>query len=142
MRRNFWKVFAVAAGAGVFALVATSAFGQQKEDKAHTGVLTPNPGKNKKEDANQRTIEGLVTDEAKNPVQGAVVQLKDSRTMQIRSFITQVDGTYHFAGLRTDTDYELTAKASEKSSSTKRVSSFESRKTVTVNLALDKTEKK
>lgn len=141
MRRNFWK-FTVVAGAGVFALAVTSALGQPKEDKAHTGVLVPNPGKNKKSDANQRSIEGLVSDDAKNPVQGAVVQLKDSRTMQIRSFITQVDGKFHFAGLRTDTDYELTAKFGDRLSSTKRVSSFESRPTVTVNLPLDKTEKK
>jgi hypothetical protein len=150
MRKNFSKWFAVAAGAGLVVLTARSVFAQQssagaqqKEDQAHTGVLTPrNQNQDKKDETNQRTIEGLVSDDAKNPVAGAVVQLKDTRTMQIRSFITQIDGTYRFAGLRLDTDYELSAKFSEKASGVKRVSSFESRKTVVVNLPLDKTEKK
>lgn len=148
MRKNFLKVFAASLALGTFALLAfaqqsqPNAGAQQKEDSAHTGVISRVPAKGSKEDANTRTIEGAVTDEAKNPVSGAVVQLKDARTLQIRSFITQAAGTFHFAGLRLDTDYELSAKAGDKISATKRVSSFESRKLVTVNLPLDKTEKK
>ena len=34
------------------------------------------------------------------PVANAVVQLKNTKTLQIRSFITQGDGNYHFTGLR------------------------------------------
>ena len=44
-----------------------------------------------------------------NAVVGAVVQLKDTKTLQIRSFITQDKGEYHFAGLSTNIDYELKA---------------------------------
>jgi hypothetical protein len=146
MRKNFVKVFAVGAGVGAFAAAVfaqqSNVGAQQKEDKAHTGVVSRPAAKDGKDEANQRTIEGLVSDDAKNPVTGAVVQLKDTKTLQIRSFITQLDGMFHFSGLRLDTDYELTAKFSDKSSATKRVSSFESRKTVVVNLPLDKTEKK
>lgn len=146
MRKNLVKVFAVGFGLGAFAVAVfaqqSNVGAQQKEDKAHTGVVGRAPAKDNKDEANQRTIEGLVSDDAKNPVPGAVVQLKDTKTLQIRSFITQLDGMFHFSGLRLDTDYELTAKFSDKSSATKRVSSFESRKTVVVNLPLDKTEKK
>jgi hypothetical protein len=146
MRKNL-RVFAVGFGLGAFAFAAlaqqSNVGAQQQEDKAHTGVVSRAPGKDtNKDEANQRTIEGLVSDDAKNPVVGAVVQLKDTKTLQIRAFITQLDGMFHFSGLRLDTDYELTAKFSDKSSATKRVSSFESRKTVVVNLPLDKTEKK
>ena len=42
----------------------------------------------------------MVTDAANQPVAGAVVQLKNTKTLQIRSFITQDDGNYHFAGLQ------------------------------------------
>lgn len=93
---------------------------------------------NKKEEANARTIEGTVLDAANNPVPRAIVQLKDMRTLQIRSFVTQPAGDYHFAGLRMDTDYEVKATLGDQNSATKRVSSFESRKTVTVNLQLEK----
>ena len=41
---------------------------------------------------------------------GAVVQLKDTKSLQIRSFYTQKDGSYHFAGLSTNIDYELRAE--------------------------------
>ena len=40
---------------------------------------------------------------------GAVVQLKNMKTLQIRSFITQTDGTYRFFELSPDVDYELKA---------------------------------
>ncbi len=87
---------------------------------------------------NQRTIDGIVQDAARNPVPKAIVQLKDLKTLQIRSFVTQADGTFHFAALKMDTDYELKATSEDLNSPTKRVSSFESRKNVTVNLQLEK----
>jgi len=43
----------------------------------------------------------------RQPVNGAVVQLKNTKTLQIRSFITKDDGTYHFYDLSPDIDYEL-----------------------------------
>ncbi len=53
----------------------------------------------KNEDTTTRTVEGTVTNAANQPVAKAVVQLKNTKTLQIRSFITQEDGSYHFAGL-------------------------------------------
>ena len=41
------------------------------------------------------------------------MQLKDMRTLQVRSYITLDDGQYHFSGLRIDVDYELSAKSGE-----------------------------
>ncbi len=97
-------------------------------------ALAQNPNK----EGNQRTIEGVVTDSNRGLVAKAIVQLKDMKTLQIRSFVTQAEGAYHFAGLRMDTDYEVKASLNDKTSDTKRVSSFESRRTVTVNLQLGK----
>lgn len=89
-----------------------------------------------KGDVNTRSVEGLVTDNAGNPVPGAVVQLKDSKSLQIRSFYTQKDGKYHFAGLSTNVDYELRAEHNGASSGSKTLSSFNGRKVATVNLKL------
>jgi hypothetical protein len=94
--------------------------------------------KNKDEDANTRTVEGVVTSENDMPVSGAVVQLKNTKTLQIRSFFTEDNGTYHFNGLSPDIDYELRATFQGASSGAKTLSSFDSRKKATINLKLNK----
>ncbi len=63
----------------------------------------------KNDDTTTRTVEGMVTNAGNQPVAKAVVQLKNTKTLQIRSFITQDDGSYHFAGLSTDVEYQLKA---------------------------------
>ena|ERR1700736_3409705 len=88
------------------------------------------------EDPNTRSVEGVVTDAAGKPIQGAVVQLKDSKTLQIRSFYTTQDGGYHFSGLSTNVDYDLRAEHNGASSGTKTLSNFDNRKTATINLKL------
>jgi hypothetical protein len=88
------------------------------------------------EDPNTRSVEGIVTDAGNKPVEGAVVQLKDSKTLQIRSFYTTQDGAYHFSGLSTNVDYELKAEHNGASSGTKTLSNFDSRKAATINLKL------
>jgi hypothetical protein len=94
--------------------------------------------KNKKEDPNLRSVEGVVLGLDQRPFPRAIVQLKDTRTLQVRSFVTQENGEYHFAGVRTDTDYELQAMFEDLKSGTKRLSTFDSRKTATVVLQLEK----
>jgi hypothetical protein len=66
-----------------------------------------------------------------------VVQLKNMKTLQIRSFITLDDGTYHFFELSPDVDYELKADFRGASSGTKTLSSFDSRKKAIINLKLN-----
>lgn len=94
-------------------------------------------GKKKGKDLT-RSVQGIVTSAEDAPVKGAVVQLKNTKTLQIRSFIAQDDGSYYFHGLNPDVDYELRANYQDASSSTKTVSSFDSRKDVVINLKLDK----
>ena len=91
----------------------------------------------KEEDSSARTLQGTVLD-GETPVQQAVVQLKDSRTLQVLSFITKEDGAYHFANLKTDIEYEVKATHGGLSTDWKRVSIFDTRKVVVVNLRLEK----
>ena len=49
--------------------------------------------KKKGEDENVRSVAGVVSDPSGKAVEGAVVKLKDTKTLRIRSFITQNDGT-------------------------------------------------
>jgi len=85
-----------------------------------------------------RTVQGTVTDAAGSPVDGAIVQLKNTKTLQIRSFVTQQRGAYYFHGLSPDVDYEVRADYQGASSPTKTMSSFDSRKEVAINLKLEK----
>jgi len=88
----------------------------------------------KKENANTRSVQGVVQDGADNALEGAVVQLKDTKSLQIRSFITKADGAYHFHGLSRDIDYELKADHKGKSSDSRRLSNFDSRNQAVLNL--------
>jgi hypothetical protein len=90
-----------------------------------------------REDPNVRSVDGVVEDPAGKPVEGAVVQLKNGRTLQVRSFITQRDGTYYFHGLSADVDYELKAEYQGSASPSKTLSVFDSRKKPRVNLRLE-----
>jgi hypothetical protein len=94
----------------------------------------------KKSEPTTRNVRGVVTDAGDVPVTGAVVQLENMKTQQIRSYITKEDGSYSFFELNTDTDYKLRAelKSAGTSSGTKTLSSFDSRKQVVINLKLDK----
>jgi hypothetical protein len=91
----------------------------------------------KDENANMRTVQGVVRDTQGTAVNGAVVQLKNTKTLQIRSFITRDNGSYYFHGLSTDVDYELRADFSGTTSGEKTLSSFDNRKLAVVNLKLE-----
>ncbi len=91
----------------------------------------------KKKAENTRSVQGTVTVADGSLVNGAVVQLKNTKTLQIRSFITKDDGTYHFYDLSPDIDYELKADYQGASSSTKTLSSFDSQKQSILNLKLN-----
>jgi hypothetical protein len=66
-----------------------------------------------------------------------VVQLKNTKTLQIFSFITRDHGAYYFHGLSRDVDYELRADFDGASSGTRTLSSFDTRKQPVVNLKLE-----
>ncbi len=94
----------------------------------------------KKGDDQTRTVEGVVSSPDDAAAVGAVVYLKNLKTLQIRSFITKPDGTYYFHGLSPDIDYEIRAESKSEglSSPTKTLSSFDSRKQAIINLKLSK----
>ncbi len=103
-----------------------------------SGLCLLQAQKNKDEMGNQRSVQGTVTDAGGNAVNGAVVQIKNTKSLQIRSFITKEQGAYYFHGLSPDVDYELVAEYQGASSPKRTLSSFDSRKQAVVNLKLNK----
>ncbi|MGH9646644.1 MAG: carboxypeptidase-like regulatory domain-containing protein [Bryobacteraceae bacterium] len=81
-----------------------------------------------------RSVSGIVTDQNGNPVKGAVVLIENTAVLRIRSYITQDDGKYHFAGLYRDVDYRLKAKYNGWAGQAKTLSEFDSHDARVINL--------
>ena len=94
--------------------------------------------KKDKEDVGKRSVQGIVTDNDSSPIEGAVVQLKNAKTLQVVSFITPKDGMYRFHGLSKDVDYQLKADHNGASSGTRTLSSFDTRTKAVMNLKIAK----
>ncbi len=103
----------------------------------NTGFLSAQSAK-KGADTPGRSVQGVVSSADGSVAAGAIVQIKNVKTLQIRSFITQDKGEYFFNGLSQDVDYELQAISHGVNSSTKTLSSFDSRKQAVINLKLEK----
>jgi hypothetical protein len=93
-------------------------------------------GQKKNKAPEEKSVSGVVTDAGGSPVPGAVVQLKNLKTLQVRSFIAKEMGEYYFQGLATDVDYELKADFNGKSSGPRQLSSFDSHTEAKINLQL------
>ena len=93
--------------------------------------------KEKREEALKRPLEGLVMDASENVLAGAVVKLKDLKTLEVRSFITKEDGKYYFYGLNINNDYEVQASFSGTSCKPRTLSIYDSRKKPNLDLKLD-----
>jgi hypothetical protein len=91
-----------------------------------------------KREAQLRTVHGVVVDKSENLVSESVVFLKNTRTNVVRSSYTDNTGKYRFSGLDPNADYEIHAEKEGLQSATHTVSSFDSRKDVSLTLKIDK----
>jgi len=86
---------------------------------------------------NQRVLMGVVTDKNDQPIPNAVVYLKNEKTLNVRTFFAQKDGSYRFPQLERNVDYEVYAEIDGKRSDTKTVSQFDDRAAPHVNLKIN-----
>lgn len=108
---------------GLVALAATALFAQ---------------GNPKGKESQLRTVRGTVVDKEDGPVDGAVVYLKNSRTQDIITHLSDTDGTFRFSGLDLNVDYEIHAEREGMTSSTRSISNFDTRKEFVLTLKLDR----
>jgi hypothetical protein len=101
------------------------------------GVSTGFAQNQKKGDTGVRSVEGVVSTADESPAVGAVVQLENTKTQQIRSYITKDNGKYVFFDLSTEVDYKLKADHNGATSGSKMLSSFDGRKQAVINLKLN-----
>lgn len=86
----------------------------------------------------QRIVEGKVTDHENAPIKGAVIYLKDGRTLSVKSFIADDQGQYRFGQLTQNTDYEIWAEHDGKKSAVKSISSFDNKNHFYIDLKVSK----
>jgi len=84
-----------------------------------------------------RTLSGQVMDGSDRPVAGAVVYLKNTKTLAVKTFIADNSGGYRFPSLSPNVDYEIYAEANGRRSSTKILSSLDSRQNPSINLKIN-----
>ncbi|HKV23130.1 MAG TPA: carboxypeptidase-like regulatory domain-containing protein [Candidatus Acidoferrum sp.] len=101
-----------------------------------TVATASNPGAQR--ESQLRTVHGVVLDKSENLVSESVVFLKNTRTNVVRSSYTDNTGKYRFSGLDPNADYEVHAEKNGSKSATHTVSSFDSRKDITLNLKIEK----
>ena len=95
-------------------------------------------GKPKGRESELRTVRGTVVDKDEAPVDSAVVYLKNLRTQDIITHISDPDGQFRFSGLDLNIDYEIRAEREGLTSSSRAISNFDNRKEFVVTLKLDR----
>lgn len=83
-----------------------------------------------------KTVTGKVVDAQDQPVQKAVVHLKNTKTLVIKTYITEPDGSFRFSALSPNVDYEIYAQQNGDRSDTKTISAFDNHKQVTFTLKI------
>jgi hypothetical protein len=84
-----------------------------------------------------RTLTGTVFDKGDKPIANAVVYLKNTKTLAVKTYIAQNDGTYRFPELSPNVDYDVYATKDGKKSNTKTLSQFDGREKANINLQID-----
>ena len=110
---------------GIIALVALAAAAMYAQ------------GNPKGKETQLRTVRGTVVDNSESPVVTAVVYLKNARTQDIITHLSDTDGTFRFSGLDLNIDYEIHAEKEGMTSSTRSISNFDTRKEFVLTLKLD-----
>ena len=83
-----------------------------------------------------RTLMGRVFSRQDEAIAKAVVYLKNTKSLAVKTYITDPDGTYRFPALSPNVDYEVYAEHNGARSDTKTLSSFDNRKVANITLRI------
>ncbi len=120
---GLFKPLSLLSLAALFILVPSASLrGQAREDP-----LVRYPAETRREPQAMKNLLGQVLDQNKNGLERAVVHLKNKRSLEVKTRITDPEGNYIIRGLDRDTDYEVHAEFKGASSNSKNISSFDDR---------------
>ena len=84
-----------------------------------------------------RTLTGTVLDKSDAPVSNAVVYLKNTKSLAVKTYIAGKDGSFRFPELSPNIDYEVYAQRNGKKSDTKVLSQFDDREKANIILRIN-----
>jgi hypothetical protein len=102
-----------------------------------TGLLAAFPAAAEQRAPIERVVDGKVTGKSDTAISGAVVYLKDSRSLAMKTYITDDAGHFHFGQLSQNTDYELWAVSNGARSKSRTISSFDDKSAYNFTLKID-----
>ena len=85
----------------------------------------------------QRVVQGKVELSSGGMAKGAIVYLKNGKTLEVRTYISSEDGSYRFGQLNSDANYTVWAEYQGKKSKEKTISSFDSKPVFNVLLKIE-----
>lgn len=83
-----------------------------------------------------RTLSGIITDGGHEPIRNAVVELRNSNTDQMITFITDTSGRYSFKRLDSHTDFQVWVLFRGHRSETRSISMFDSHLDKVINFTV------
>ena len=86
--------------------------------------------------ATARTLSGTVTDTNREPIRGAVVELRDEGSHALMTYITDANGTYSFKRLDGNTDYVVWVVFRGRHSPSHTISKFDSHMAKVINFTI------
>jgi hypothetical protein len=87
--------------------------------------------------AQERVVQGKVELSSGGMAKGAIVYIKNGKTLEVRTYISTADGSYRFGQLNPDADYTVWAEYQGKKSKERTVSSFDTKKVFNIPLRID-----
>lgn len=84
-----------------------------------------------------KMVQGKVENASGAPLTKAIVYLKNTQSLDVKSYITEADGVYRFGQISSNADYKLWAELQGSKSAVKTISSFDDKRHLFVNLHID-----
>jgi hypothetical protein len=78
----------------------------------------------------------MVCNKAGAPIEGAVVYLQDTKSLAVKSYLSDTAGHFHFRQLSMNADFDLWAELNGTRSKTKSISQFNSKTDLDYKLEL------
>jgi Carboxypeptidase regulatory-like domain len=84
----------------------------------------------------ERVVQGKVELASGGMAKGAIVYIKNGKTLEVRTYISTADGSYRFGQLNPDANYTVWAEYQGKKSKERTISSFDTKKVFNIPLKI------
>ena len=87
-------------------------------------------------DPSVRSLSGQVTDTSHEPIRGAIVELRDEKSNEVVTYLTDAEGHYEFRRLDGNIDYEVWVVFRGRRTPTHSISKFDSHMAKIINFTM------